>query len=168
MNVKLRVELLARLWHMLDRGVSRVTEQELYGVPVTARIEPIYSETLRKFLETTLPYVSRVTDDETRLITYEFPPQEDCVRHIINEVLLKNRTTFVRFYLAAYCTQDNDSTVSSAELMAHIFAWARRYDVATEYIPVAQHSLTMELEALGYVKCRMAQGAGFWGVRLNG
>ena len=167
MNVKLRVELLARLWKMLDEGRESATEQELYGVPVTARIEPIYKETLYKFLTRTLPSVFVVEDSETGLIAYEFANVHDCQRHIINEVLINNRATFVRFILATYTVEDADSAIASADLWAFILSWARKYDVAPAYIPVTQHSLTSELESLGYIKCKVASGTGFWGIRLD-
>lgn len=168
MNAKLRIELLTRLWNLLDSGITTATQQDLYGIPVTSRIEPIYGETLRKFLDKTLPWISYLEDCETGLITYTFPPSDECIRHMLNEVLLVNRTTLVRFILSTYCVTDPDNAIATGDLWAFILSWARKYDIAVAYLPLTQGILTQELESLGYVKCRTETGTGFWGIRING
>ena len=167
MNVKLRTEMLARLWqHLQGPTDAPLTEQYLYGVPATSQISLIYSVTAFRFLEKTLPWVSAVIDNETRQTSYDLPPRDECISHLIHHTLMVNRTTFVRFFVAVYCVQDGDNALSTMELWGAMLNWARQHNVAVAYLPVTGHSLTTELEMLGYVKCRVANGTGFWGLKL--
>ena len=161
MNTSLRISLLSNLWGLVQR-TSYATAQELYGVAITARIEELYVYTLDKFLTASLPCHTKTTEAETGIITYEFPPKEECIRHMLYEVLLKNRTTFTRFIINTYCTLDEDSMTPVTDLWAFITHWAREQDIPVAYIPVALSTLSAELEELGYTKVKQ----GFWGFAI--
>lgn len=164
MNVSLRVSMLSTLWHHATRGWPKdgLTLQQLYGVAATAEITDIYVYTAEKFLAATLPWYQKIVDEKSKQITYEFPPAEDCVRHMLYEVLLKNRSTFVRFILNTYCVDDPDSVLSTHDLWAFILQWGRKYDIEPAYIPISNLTLGSELEDFGYVR----SSGGFWGLRL--
>lgn len=168
MNAKLRTDFLTRLWLRATSGDwGRMTPQALYAVPETAKIETIYMEVLDKFLGKTLPWFNKVIEAETNTVIYEFPAPDECVRHMLYEVLLKNRTTFVRFFINTYLTHDQDAVLNSQDLWAYVLQWARQFDINPQYLPVAQIGLNDELENLGYLRCRGTTGVAFWGLKIG-
>ena len=156
--------MLTTLWRYADRG--SITPQQLYGVAATAEISDIYLTFAEKFRREALPYHTKVLDEKTHEINYELPPEAEVRSHLLYEVLLKNRATFLRFMLNTYCEQDADAVLDCHEFWVFLVQWANQYEIPVEYLPVSNRSLAGELEDMGYLKSKSGTGWGFWGVRL--
>lgn len=166
MNTKLRTDLLTSLWLRAHAGWPEggVSAQRLLGIPETSPVEDVYLNIMDKFLTEAVPLYTKTIDDK---VYYEFPPEQECIRHLLYNVLLKNRPTFLRFIINTYCTEDDEAAMGGKDLWAFIVQWARKYDIELAYLPVTQKSLLPELEDLGYTRVMADKNSGgIWGLRI--